>query len=189
MGSSRRCDGEAAIDYLAGDPEWGRLFFEAALHASRDEAFRIKLQQRYAQMRERMAAVLRARAESGGFDPGVPFDQLATMIFAMANGVAFERFDYTGALEVSERFKLGPYLLPLGLCDGWIRAFTGDVAEGLRRSEQALAAIRAAPTAKYQLPMRTAFAGQVRLVAGDVAGALTLFSDALGLARSNGELF
>src|SRR5215218_5077290 len=75
-----RAAGRDFITYLAGDPEWGRLFFEAALHASRDEAFRIKLQQRYAQMRERMAAVLRARAEAGGFDPGVPFDQLATMI-------------------------------------------------------------------------------------------------------------
>jgi predicted ATPase len=93
------------------------------------------------------------------------------------------------ALEVSERLKLGPYLQPLALCDGWIRAFSGDVSEGLRRSEQALAAIRATPTAKYQLPMRTAFAGQVRIAAGDLDGALTLFDDALELARSNGELF
>ena len=45
----------------------------------------------YATMRERMADLLRARSEAGGFDPGVPFDQLATMILAMANGVGFER--------------------------------------------------------------------------------------------------
>jgi predicted ATPase len=93
------------------------------------------------------------------------------------------------ALEISERFKLGPYLLPLSLCDGWVRAFSGNVEEGLRRAEQALAAIRASPTAKYQLPMRTAFVGQIRLAAGDPEGALTLFADALELARSNGELF
>ena len=79
------------IDHLAMDPEWGRLFFEAGLQASRDEAFRVKLVSRYAAMRERMAEVLRRRAEAGGFDPGVPFDQLATMVFAMANGVSFER--------------------------------------------------------------------------------------------------
>jgi AcrR family transcriptional regulator len=108
-----RAAGRDFIDYLAGDPEWGRLFFEAALHASRDEDFRVKLQQRYAQMRERMAAVLRARAEGGGFDPGVPFDQLATMIFAMANGVAFERFVEPAAVpddlfsSMLELFTLG----------------------------------------------------------------------------------
>jgi len=54
----------------------------------------------------------------------------------------------TEGLEVNERFKLGPYLQPLALCDGWIRAFSGDVGEGLRRSEQALTAIKAAPTAR-----------------------------------------
>jgi AcrR family transcriptional regulator len=108
-----RAAGREFIDHLAGDPEWGRLFFEAALHASRDEAFRIKLQHRYAQMRERMTAVLRARAEAGGFDPGVPFDQLATMIFAMANGVAFERFVEPAAVpdelfsSMLELFTLG----------------------------------------------------------------------------------
>jgi AcrR family transcriptional regulator len=79
------------VDHLAMDPEWGRLFFEAGLQASRDQAFRIKLVSRYAAMRERMAEILRRRAEAGGFDPGVPFDQLATMVFAMANGVGFER--------------------------------------------------------------------------------------------------
>jgi AcrR family transcriptional regulator len=79
------------VDHLAMDPEWGRLFVEAGLQASRDEAFRLKLVSRYAAMRERMAEILRRRAEAGGFDPGVPFDQLATMVFAMANGVGFER--------------------------------------------------------------------------------------------------
>jgi predicted ATPase len=75
------------------------------------------------------------------------------------------------------------------LCDGWIRAFNGNIGEGLRRSEQALAVIRATPTAKYQLPMLTAFVGQIRMAAGDIEGALTLFADALHLARGNGELF
>jgi tetratricopeptide (TPR) repeat protein len=92
-------------------------------------------------------------------------------------------------VKVSERFNLGPYLQPLALCDGWIRAFNGNIADGLRRSEQALAVIRATPTAKYQLPMLTAFVGQIRMAAGDIDGALTLFADALDLARGNGELF
>jgi AcrR family transcriptional regulator len=86
-----RVAGRDFVDSLNLDPEWARLFIEAGLHASRDAAFRAKLTAHYAAMRERMAEVLRERARAGGFDPGVPFDQLATMVFAMANGVAFER--------------------------------------------------------------------------------------------------
>jgi AcrR family transcriptional regulator len=86
-----RVAGRDFVDSLNLDPEWARLFIEAGLHASRDEGFRRKLTEHYAAMRERMAEVLRVRAQAGGFDPGVPFEQLATMVFAMANGVAFER--------------------------------------------------------------------------------------------------
>jgi AcrR family transcriptional regulator len=108
-----RAAGRDFIDQLSGDPEWGGLFFDAALHASRDPAFRTKLQARYAEMRARMAELLEARAEAGGFDPGVPFDQLATMIFAMANGVAFERLVEPAAVpdelfsSMLELFTLG----------------------------------------------------------------------------------
>lgn len=87
-----RVAGRDFVDFMNGDPDWKRLFFEAALHASRDDAFRVKLQEHYAQMRGRMAALLRARSEAGGFDPGVPFEDLATMVFAMANGIGFEQF-------------------------------------------------------------------------------------------------
>jgi AcrR family transcriptional regulator len=87
-----RVAGRDFIDFLSSDPDWKRLFFEAALHASRDDAFRVKLQEHYARMRARMAALLQARSAAGGFDPGVPFDQLATMVFAMANGIGFEQF-------------------------------------------------------------------------------------------------
>jgi AcrR family transcriptional regulator len=86
-----RVAGRDFVDSLNLDPEWARLFIEAGLYASRDEGFRAKLTAHYAAMRGRMAEVLRVRAAAGGFDPGVPFDQLATMVFAMANGVAFER--------------------------------------------------------------------------------------------------
>jgi AcrR family transcriptional regulator len=86
-----RTAGRDFVEFLGSDPDWQRLFVEAALHASRDEAFRVKLSAHYATMRERMADLLRARSAAGGFDPGVPFDQLAAMIVAMANGVGFER--------------------------------------------------------------------------------------------------
>jgi AcrR family transcriptional regulator len=86
-----RAAGQDFIDSISGDPEWALLFFEAALYAARNEAFRVKWLARYGAMHERMAALLRRRTEAGDFDPGVPVDQLATMISAMANGVAFER--------------------------------------------------------------------------------------------------
>jgi AcrR family transcriptional regulator len=86
-----RVAGRDFVDFLARDPDWGRLFIEAGLHASRNPEFRDKLVSRYAAMRERMAELLRRRAQAGGFDPGVPYDQLAMMIFAMGNGVGFER--------------------------------------------------------------------------------------------------
>jgi hypothetical protein len=64
-------------------------------------------------MRERMTEILRVRAEAGGFDPGVPFEQVATMVFAMANGVAFERLVEPGNVpddlfsSMLELFTLG----------------------------------------------------------------------------------
>jgi AcrR family transcriptional regulator len=86
-----RAAGRDFVEHLNLDPEWSRLFFEAALHASRDDAFRAKLLERYAAMRARMTELLRARTDAGGMEPGVPLDQMATMLFAMANGIAFER--------------------------------------------------------------------------------------------------
>ncbi|QEC46597.1 TetR/AcrR family transcriptional regulator [Baekduia soli] len=86
-----RAAGRDFVEHLNLDPEWSRLFIEAGLHASRDATFRAQLLPRYAAMRERMAELLRRRGEAGGLDPGVPYEQLATMVLAMANGVAFER--------------------------------------------------------------------------------------------------
>jgi adenylate cyclase len=123
-----------------------------------------------------------------GFQTGIAHTsryRVALCIMLNEPGLAAESIGE--GLEVAEKFKLGPYLQPLALCDGWIRAFSGDVSDGLRRSEQALAAIKAAPSGKYQLPMLNAFVGQIKLAAGDTEGALTLFGDALALARGNGE--
>jgi AcrR family transcriptional regulator len=86
-----RAAGRDFLAAISGDPEWGRLFVEAALHASRHEAFRGQLQASYAQMRARMVELLRARLATEGLESPVPIDQLAMMFFAMANGVGFER--------------------------------------------------------------------------------------------------
>jgi AcrR family transcriptional regulator len=86
-----RVAGREFLATISGDPEWGRLFVEAALHASRNEAFREKLQGSYAAMRASMAELLKARVEADGIVSPVPYNQLAMMVFAMANGVGFER--------------------------------------------------------------------------------------------------
>jgi AcrR family transcriptional regulator len=86
-----RTAGRDFLSTIVADPEWGRLFYEAALHASRNEAFRQKLQASYQQMRARMVELLQARFAGTGFVPPVPYEQLAMMFFSMANGVGFER--------------------------------------------------------------------------------------------------
>jgi AcrR family transcriptional regulator len=79
------------MQYLKSDPEWEQLFFEAGLHASRNPEFRLRLASHYAQMRERMAAILRRRASALGIDPALPVERVTLMLFTMANGVAFSR--------------------------------------------------------------------------------------------------
>jgi AcrR family transcriptional regulator len=77
--------------YLSADPEWQRLFFEFSAHAARNPEFREELVTRYRSLRERMAELFRRRAAELGIESPVPYDQLALMTFAMANGFALER--------------------------------------------------------------------------------------------------
>ena len=76
--------------YLAATREWARLFFEFAVHAARDEAFRAQLTARYRALRERIAAALQRRMDELGIESPQPVADLALMTFAMANGVALE---------------------------------------------------------------------------------------------------
>jgi AcrR family transcriptional regulator len=85
---------EATAGFIAAiesEPEWERLFFEFAVHAARNEDFRVELVARYRALRERIAGLLARRAERLGIEPVVPPEQVATMTFAMANGIALER--------------------------------------------------------------------------------------------------
>jgi AcrR family transcriptional regulator len=76
---------------LAAQPEWHQLFFEFAVHATRNEAFREQLVARNRLLRERLANLLAQRVERLGIDPIVPPADVAAMAFAMANGIALER--------------------------------------------------------------------------------------------------
>ena len=77
--------------YLAADPEWQRLFFEFAAYAARNEEFREELVTRYGALRDRIASMYERRATELGVKPPVPYEQVAVMTFAMANGIALER--------------------------------------------------------------------------------------------------
>ena len=84
----------AAAGFIAAmesEPEWERLFFEFAVYAARHEGFRVRLVAQARAMRARLAELLAARAARLGIEPVLPPEQVATMTFAMANGIALER--------------------------------------------------------------------------------------------------
>ena len=88
--SKARQAGQDFADYLS-DEEWSRLFFEFAAYAARNEDFRQELVTRYRALRERVAEVYARKKEEMGIEPAVPAEQVAAMIFAMANGLALEK--------------------------------------------------------------------------------------------------
>jgi AcrR family transcriptional regulator len=77
--------------HIAADPEWERLFFEFAAYAARNEDFRQELVTRYRSLCDRIAEMFRQRVEAFDVDPPIPVDDIATMTFMMANGVAMEK--------------------------------------------------------------------------------------------------
>jgi len=76
---------------LGADAEWGPMIFEFAVHASHHDAFREQLVARHRAMRDRIAALLRERADELDWTPPVAPDVVARMTFAMAHGVALQK--------------------------------------------------------------------------------------------------
>lgn len=83
--------GRAFAESVGGSPEWTRLFFEFATHATRDEDFRQELLTRYRTLRRRIAELYHRRAREHGKELPLPAEQLAMMTMAMAKGMAVER--------------------------------------------------------------------------------------------------
>ena len=83
--------GDDFAQMLAADPEWERLFFEFTAYAGRNDEFRQELMTRYHTMRDRVAAALRARGGESSRAGAIPYDRIAMMTCAMANGYALER--------------------------------------------------------------------------------------------------
>lgn len=83
--------GEDFMRYIRTDPDWQRLFFEFAAYASRNDEFRTELLERYRSLRARIAELYETRARRLDVETPIPFETVALMTFAMANGVALEQ--------------------------------------------------------------------------------------------------
>ncbi|MGC1801939.1 MAG: TetR/AcrR family transcriptional regulator [Solirubrobacterales bacterium] len=81
-----RAAAEDFIRFVWSDRKWPKLYFEFVAYAVRHPRFRKELAARDRALRERMSAVIRAASESLPADPPFAADDLAMMLFCMANG-------------------------------------------------------------------------------------------------------
>jgi AcrR family transcriptional regulator len=81
---------EDFLKFIRSDPDWPRLYFEFVVYAARNPEFRAELATRNRAMRERIAQVIgNWRRNWGGeaeVDPPFPFEDIAQMLFCMADG-------------------------------------------------------------------------------------------------------
>jgi AcrR family transcriptional regulator len=91
--------GEEGIAHAAGmdfmqklnsDPEYFALFFEFWAYAQRNPGVKKKFLPRVQRFRSALAGLFEAKSETG-FELPIPSEQLASMLVAMAAGVAMER--------------------------------------------------------------------------------------------------
>jgi AcrR family transcriptional regulator len=81
-----RASAEDFIRFVRSDPEWPKLYFEFVVYAARNPEFRQELATRSRAMRERIAEVIRNWAADFPGQPPFPFEDIATMLFCMADG-------------------------------------------------------------------------------------------------------
>jgi AcrR family transcriptional regulator len=77
---------EEFIRFAWSDPQWPKLYFEFAAYAARNPEFREELATRDRRIREQMIEVLRRWSADFDAEPPFPYEDLAMMIFCMANG-------------------------------------------------------------------------------------------------------
>jgi AcrR family transcriptional regulator len=77
---------EDFIQFVRSDPDWPRLYFEFVVYAARNKEFREELATRNRAMRERIAEVIRNWAADFPAQPPFPFEDIAQMLFCMADG-------------------------------------------------------------------------------------------------------
>jgi AcrR family transcriptional regulator len=75
---------------LVANREFHQLFFEFALHASRERKFAGAFKERETSIRRAIAKVMDERAVASGAELPIPAEELALGIIALANGLALE---------------------------------------------------------------------------------------------------
>jgi AcrR family transcriptional regulator len=85
-GEEARHAAEEFIRFAWSDPQWPKLYFEFTAYAARNPEFREELATRDRAMRERIAEVFRRWSADFPAEPPFSYDDLAMMIFCMANG-------------------------------------------------------------------------------------------------------
>jgi AcrR family transcriptional regulator len=85
---------ESAEDFLSfvrANPDWPRLYFEFVVYAARNPDFREELATRNRAMLERIAEVVRNWAADFPAQPPFPYEDLATMLFCLADGFLIQQ--------------------------------------------------------------------------------------------------
>jgi AcrR family transcriptional regulator len=81
---------ESAEDFIrfirSTDPDWPRLYFEFVVYAARNHEFREELATRNRAMKKRIAEVIRNWAADFPGEPPFSYEDLAMMLFCMADG-------------------------------------------------------------------------------------------------------
>jgi AcrR family transcriptional regulator len=86
-----RAGGIEFAEYVAGDPQWRVLFFEFAMHATRDRQFGERLVQRYGALIDVIAHAVAQKSVELGLEEPESQRSIALMIFAVGNGVALQQ--------------------------------------------------------------------------------------------------
>ncbi len=79
------------LSYIDRDPEWPRLYQEFAVHAARNEAFRVEFAARQRAVRARIAELFARWTAALGIEPTLPHEDVAAMTFFMADGFLLDR--------------------------------------------------------------------------------------------------
>jgi AcrR family transcriptional regulator len=87
---ARQAAGEF-LRHLDRDPEWPRLYQEFAVHAARNEGFRVQFAARQRELRAGIADVFARWASSFGVRSPVDPEDIAAMTFFMADGFLIDR--------------------------------------------------------------------------------------------------
>ena len=87
-------------------------------------------------------------------------------------------------IPLAEKYSLANYLIPAKIMQGWVCVLRGEVEAGVRQAEAALETLKSFPSRRFHLPIRIGIVGLTRAAAGDIDGALALFTSALEAAST-----